>query len=398
MEFRIKNFRSIQDQAVELAPITVIYGPNGAGKSSLLYALVAFKNLVLNPNRRVDEFFNLNFINLGNFEAVVFDHDLREQMGFSLSFARRGADLTYRIKFDKDTGEFSLLVRDKETVIDLHLAVSFPYPANASTSEKFVYGESTFTVNWNGITAQVQADPPSPEMQEVAIYFTTLLNAPIEVLRTVGIVPLQRGFSKPFYSTTPLSPMLITEDEVASVLANHKYLVAKVSHYLEQIVERDFRLNSTLGTAIFSLDATDKSTGVATELVNEGYGVNQLVYFLARTLHADSALMCVEEPEVHLHPSIVRKLAKVMVAITREEHKRFLISTHSETFLTALLALVAKKELNTSDLMCYMVHKRGKVTEFEPQSVNENGQIEGGLANFVQGEMEDVMAFLRSAK
>ena len=54
MKLDIKNFRSIKDQSVELAPITVLYGPNGSGKSSLLYSLLVMKNVILNleqPNR-----------------------------------------------------------------------------------------------------------------------------------------------------------------------------------------------------------------------------------------------------------------------------------------------------------------------------------------------------------
>src|SRR2546430_13105128 len=46
-----------------------------------------------------------------------------------------------------------------------------------------------------------------------------------------------------------------------------------------------------------------KKTGVSTELVNEGFGVNQMVYFLAKALNADAGWTCVEEPEIHLHPS-----------------------------------------------------------------------------------------------
>jgi AAA15 family ATPase/GTPase len=71
MKLTVKNFCSIQDQAVELAPITLLYGTNGSGKSSLLYALLTLKNIVLNSNRTGDEFFNYTFINLGNFDGVV---------------------------------------------------------------------------------------------------------------------------------------------------------------------------------------------------------------------------------------------------------------------------------------------------------------------------------------
>ena len=39
-----KNFRSIEDATLEIAPLTVIYGPNGSGKSSLIYGLLTLRN------------------------------------------------------------------------------------------------------------------------------------------------------------------------------------------------------------------------------------------------------------------------------------------------------------------------------------------------------------------
>ena len=72
----IKNFRSIKDQSVELAPITVLYGPNGSGKSSLLYSLLVMKNVLSSiMESQSSDFFNFGFANLGNFNAVISNHD-----------------------------------------------------------------------------------------------------------------------------------------------------------------------------------------------------------------------------------------------------------------------------------------------------------------------------------
>ena len=38
-----KNFRSLEEAAIEVAPLTVVYGPNGSGKSSLIYGLLTLK-------------------------------------------------------------------------------------------------------------------------------------------------------------------------------------------------------------------------------------------------------------------------------------------------------------------------------------------------------------------
>lgn len=405
MKLTIRNFRPIRTAEIDLAPITVVYGPNGAGKSSILYALFILKNVVLNPNQNPVGFFNLGFVSLGSFEAVVYDHQKQNQIELGIELPEPTDNsgrvaTSYQVTLGEADGTFNLLAGIGEARVRLKLPVSFPYPANQQIQQSVTLaGRSPSGITWNGITAQVQATgAATPEDQETATRVAADLNAPIEALRKVSMVPLKRGFSKPHYSSVAVSPIVITEDEVATVLSANKYLVSKVSHYLEDILERDFRVNFQPGTAVFSLDSTDKRTGLASELVNEGFGVNQVAYILSRCLYGDTELVCIEEPEIHLHPSAVRRVARALVRIVREEGKRFLISTHSEPFLSALLAMVAKGEAKPADLAFYMVQKKKKSTEIERQKINEDGQIEGGLTTFVEGELEDIRVFFKAKK
>ena len=43
---QLKNFRSIREAEIDIAPLTVVYGPNGSGKSSLIYGLLTLKNFL----------------------------------------------------------------------------------------------------------------------------------------------------------------------------------------------------------------------------------------------------------------------------------------------------------------------------------------------------------------
>ncbi len=402
MKLIIKNFRSIENQEVDLAPITIVYGPNGAGKSSLLYALMTLKSVVLNPNQNLAGFFTYGFAALGGFEAVVFDHKKASRIDLGILLEMEAVKVTYQVGMQEQKGIF-VLGFGENTAEVLTIPVTFPYPANAPTQKALEWHDAPLVITWNGVISQVQVGAPGQQLQppqvsdaQIKAYdLATILNAPVEMLRKTSFVPLKRGFSKPLYSAVAVTPMLMSEDEVATALSTNKYLVSRISHYLESIMGRDFRLSSTPGTAIFSLDATDKGTGVSTELVNEGFGVNQTVYLLARSLAEDVEWVCVEEPEIHLQPTAARALAKTLVDIVHEEGKRFLISTHSEAFLTGLLSQVARGVLAPDELACYLVTKEKKASQFRRQQVNKKGQVEGGLANFITGELEDVKAFLK---
>jgi hypothetical protein len=387
MQLWIKNFRAIREQELDIAPITVLYGMNGTGKSSILYALLTLKNIVLNPNQPVDAFFGYGFLGLGNFKAVVFDHNDREpiELGVSVTEVSEG-EIRYFVRLNPSNGEFRFY---SEPSFRLALSVAFPYPANAHEER----GWDGFRVVWNGLLVQVEPTNITPETKEQAEILARRFNQPIELVRTTDIVPLRRGFSKPYYGAVSLSPLLVSEDEVATLLATDPYLLGKVSIYLERIVGHSLYYHAQLGTAIFTLNTVDRATGMTCELVNEGFGVNHLVFLLTKALRSDVRIVCIEEPEIHLHPSAQRKLAQTLVDIAKNENKHFIITTHSETFLMALLAEVARGRLAPEQLACYWAVKKGKEAQFERQQVNEQGQIEGGLASFMEGELEDLKAF-----
>jgi AAA15 family ATPase/GTPase len=402
MKLKIKNFRSIEEQEIDLAPITVLYGPNGSGKSSLLYALLTFRNIVLNSNQDPRLFFNYGFVNLGDYDAVVFDHDGERAIEFSLTIPVAQVLVQYGVTFNKrSAGAFAASIQDSEGPgAKFALPVSFPYPANQRIDQRISRKNRDFIVTWNGIVAEAKPEKHEQKAHAEAIELAVYLNYPPEVLRQLDIVPLKRGFSKPLYSplaqmNIPFSPMAGTEDEIANLLEFDKSVQAKVRDCMKEIFDREFRVNVKPGTLIFSLDITDTRTGISCELVNEGFGINQIVHILAKCFQFESGLVLIEEPEIHLHPTAIRSLARALVRIAQGENKSFVISTHSESFVSALLALLVRGDLSPKDLACYLVQKEGKVTKFVPQAVNEKGQVEGGLTSFLEGELEDLKTFLK---
>ena len=307
-----------------------------------------------------------------------------------------GGTFEHGVSFGETQGVFKLTGHVQDAKINAEAPVQFPYPGNLPVTVNLVLEGESVAFTWNGITAQLPAGQQTgPQTTELLSRLLAQINAPAELLRKLAMVPLRRGFSKPVYQTQPLTAALITEEEVATFLSTNKYLESKVSHYLEKVLQQDFRVHVQPGTAIFTLDATDKKTGVSTELVNEGFGVNQMVYFLAKALNADAGWTCVEEPEIHLHPSAVRAFARALGDIVIDEGKNFLVSTHIEAFVLLLLSLVAEGRLRSEQLAFHFVQKQGKKAVFERQRIHENGQIEGGLTSFMGGELEDLKSLLK---
>ena len=384
MKLHIKNFRSIKQLDLELAPITVLYGHNGTGKSSALYAPLTMRNIVVNPNQEIRGFFDYGFTSLGTFEEVVFDHNASNELelGISISDDKVGIDYKIALKSD-DRGSFQIILfavggANKKVItipkVSFPLAIGYYYEIEGMSGSK-----------WNGIDIKIGSESAD-----------SFLSLPMKTLDKVDFVPLGRGFFRPIYSFGESKGHLThAEREVSELLADNRHLEYDISHRLEKILNKDFRVRNQIGSADFSLDSIDRQSRIAASLVNEGFGVNQLVYMLAKVLHPDAGIVCIEEPEIHLHPSAIRKLARELADIVRESgDKHLLISTHSKQFIMSLLALVADGTHSPDDFAVYMVTKDEKASEFHRQQVKENGQIEGGFASFIEGELEDMKVFL----
>ena len=83
-----------------------------------------------------------------------------------------------------------------------------------------------------------------------------------------------------------------------------------------------------------------------------------------------------------------------MVDIGSEHGKRFIVSTHSEVFVLALLAQIAQGRVSPDDVSFILAEKDGKESRFTKQEAKPNGQIEGGIGSFIASEFEDIALFL----
>ncbi len=397
----MKNFRGVREAEVDLAPITVLTGANNSGKSTVMYALLTLKNILFNSNQPLDSFFNFTFLNLGGFRETVFQKDEANTISLAIASEGQGVKSDYSVSIGKSVSSLGLkLSRPYSTTLTLD--ISFPYPANKTTGASLEGDFGIAKISWNGINPTINIEPSAAadsKAQEAANEgLAASFNMHSEDLRAVDFVPPKRGFFKPLYSAVALQPQLITEDEIATFMANDRDLEGKINFYLEKILNKNFNVRPLISTANFHLQTMDRNSGFVCDLVNEGFGTNQLVYILAKALRKDQKIICIEEPEIHLHPQAISSMADALIDIAIKLKKKIILSTHSEHLVITLLLNVAKKNIAPDQLNVYFVSKDMVETRIEKQTVNENGQIEGGLASFYDAELAQLRDFLKVAE
>jgi hypothetical protein len=65
---------------------------------------------------------------------------------------------------------------------------------------------------------------------------------------------------------------------------------------LERILNRDFRTYTPPGTSTVFFQSTDKISRTPIYLVNEGFGINQIVYFLAKIHKPEIKTIFIRKP------------------------------------------------------------------------------------------------------
>ena len=405
-----QNFRSIRDAKVEIAPVTVVYGPNGSGESSLIYGLLTLKNFLTNPSQNLSSLFSYPSISLGGRQEVVHRHAVDKNVSLSIGFSNEMEAFhpTFTLTLGQSGGAAGITFEnlDREHIAGwperLDLPIAIPYDANQQVDhniEVIDAGGAGFvggTLTWNGIALSTQLSGGSGELVAVVRSLSERINRPMELARQTGFVPLRRGFSKPTYGLSSVTSALATEDEVASLLAStsERFRQYDVSRYIERIAQRRVMTQAQIGTSVFTIDSIPTGSGVAASIVNEGFGINQLLYLLTICLYSPFKIVAIEEPEIHLHPSMVRELARAMVTIAANEDRRLIVSTHSEVFVTALLAQIASGEASVDDISFILAENRDGESTFTPQQATSDGQITGGLGAFMASEVGDLAALL----
>ena len=135
------------------------------------------------------------------------------------------------------------------------------------------------------------------------------------------------------------------------------------------------------------------------KLTDVGFGVSQVLPALIQAFYAPPhSIVWMEQPEIHLHPSVQANLADAFVsAISANEDgeprdTQLIIESHSEHFLSRLQRRVAEGVLDPDDVAIYFVSHNGKAARIEELEIDLYGEIDNWPEDFFGDEMGDITA------
>lgn len=166
------------------------------------------------------------------------------------------------------------------------------------------------------------------------------------------------------------------------------------SEWVESIFGYGIKIKNSSGHTSIHLIVGDQTVNVT----DTGYGVSQLLPVLGQIWWSSTrsrpygpsfglprktiSPIAIEQPELHLHPAHQALLADVFTRAIGEDKRtglRFLIETHSESFLNKLGSLVHSGRLKTSDVQIVVFESDKEIEGYSTARIaqyNEKGILE----------------------
>lgn len=369
---KIINFRNFRDFSMDFHDgLNVIVGANNAGKTGLLKAI----NLLSEPTQISLEDFNKSDLR-SNFDSVYkntspeivieyhIKHDISEDDTTDESIIKLlsfiGMD---EVVSSKNAGDdptkytLSACVKARYALDPKHLTEYLQAISETTTFEDFF---SAFTIcqkyyGWtytNGVsetfveakeaTNIFRVDFIGAERNSEAIYGETkreierfLKNDPTGALK---LQEIQQELSRKMKEA--IEPVL---GKIAGLVEHEENDIGLSKGNVA--ISQDLRPSTTISGA-YVIDVKDTKFGYVVPLSHNGLGYNNLInmYMLVKLVEIekgrDFRILCLEEPEAHLHPAMQYKLFKFLKKLDEEENlnQQIFVTTHSSN-ITAVAGL-----------------------------------------------------------
>lgn len=133
-----------------------------------------------------------------------------------------------------------------------------------------------------------------------------------------------------------------------------------------------------------ALVLVDRHSKTPVTLADVGFGVNQILPVIVEgvdffTGGEKGRTLCVEQPEIHLHPRLQAALADLMIAnIEGRGRKQWIVETHSELLILRIQRRIREGELDPSAVSVLYVGPdpaEGGGSTITPLRLNENGEF-----------------------
>lgn len=152
------------------------------------------------------------------------------------------------------------------------------------------------------------------------------------------------------------------------LLARDAQALGRVNRWLERLqipyALTVRRVEERAFNDLLLVELTDRRNGTAVSPRDVGFGVSQVLPLVVAASETNQRILCVEQPELHLHPRMQAELADLFIECTRRladgrPTGQFLIETHSEALMLRVQRRIRQGVLEPDDVSVLYVDPEG---------------------------------------
>jgi predicted ATPase len=167
-----------------------------------------------------------------------------------------------------------------------------------------------------------------------------------------------------------------------------------VAHWLKHLgLIHAFRVEAIAKDSNLYRVLLRRSPDSAEVLVTDvGFGVSQILPVLVLCYYVpEGSTIILEQPEIHLHPSVQAGLADVFIDAVRTRHVQVIFESHSEYLLKRLQRRIAEEQVDTRETALYFCDLDAGKSRLVPLDVDMVGRIRNWPKDFFGDEFGEVV-------
>jgi hypothetical protein len=415
----VAGFKSIvQEQSIEIRPLTILAGANSSGKSSIMQPVLLLKQTLeatYDPGALLLNGPNMRFTSVEQLLSHTSSDETRDSFCVGIEIApgagvktcfKRGKGLGFDVEettYSPEKGLYRLHRNMSRSAIRSLLdRVNTRLPLDATTLA------NTAIVNRNRCFLRLYV---KLEDGDVSIPVPLIRNEGYlqESLQEVIHLPGLRGNPERTYPVTAVGSTFpgTFENYVASVILHwQREGDAQVLNRLYDDLRR-LRLTGKvvarpIGDTQVELLVNRFLQGNAEDMVSiadVGFGVSQTLPVVVALHTAKSGqLVYIEQPEIHLHPRAQFAMAEIL-ADAAIAGKRLVIETHSSLLLLGIQTLVAEKKLPPELVkLHWFTQQEDGSTQISSADLDKTGAFGDWPEDFADVELNSESRYLDAAE
>ncbi len=332
---QIRNILSFGDTSpeIELGGLNVMIGPNGSGKSNLIEVIGLLRST---PKDFANEIANSGGISeflwkgrssnqIATLQVVANPQEVKKPVRYQLSFTRLGAQVK---------------------VVDERIENEAPDPGHDKSYLYFAYNDGRPVLNLGGKQRSLRHEEVDPQKSILSQRQDPDQYPEVTYLgRLFGSFRLYRNWDfgpdsevRDLYGSELKNDYLEEDISNLGLMLNRLRADARAKsellHYLKMFYQGAEDILTPIQGGLVDV-RVEEENGIAIPATRLSDGTLRWLSLLTILLHPEPPpLVCIEEPELGLHPDMIRPLVKLLESAS--ERMQLIVTTHSDALIDGL--------------------------------------------------------------